>query len=990
MSEKLATQQVDWNRVAPWTRLGVLLSIAMSACAMGQSLQPKPLVVQRAWRAEDGLPTHNIRALAESKDHILWIGESHGLYRFDGITFTKVPLMLGAHDVASDIPIACLLPMEDGRLLVGTEGEGLLIVSEGKVTRALVLDGGQRPQVIRTLLQDHSGKIWVGADQGLFRLGGDGVAPFKLQTHQELFFVRAIAEDHKGTLLVGGSRLLRIVGGEPEEIPLPKTREQEIVTGIAVDRNGDTWIGTFSGLFRLSGRSLTATSIRVPVVSLLTDRKQQTFAVVESGKISTLGLKRNWSDQTPFYEIKDAVVLTDDLQGVLWIGTDHSLIRAIQTPIRQYELPSRSRGQGISLTLSANEVLLADGRLYSGSDKGFHPVALPTTVTKVSTALRDRDGSLWVGTHGSGLYHLSGRGVQHFTINKGMPNDFIKMLLQARDGSIWIATDGGVGKIDRSGIHSYQVPGGLAYFSVTALFEDKKSDVWIGTSRGLSHLHQGQFVQDDATHQLASEIVLSITQLASGTFIIGTDSGLFAISSSGVRRVPLSDGANAATSANLISDGRGQLWMSNVFGVACFREGDIESAAIDGSKPNPLAFLSAEEIGYRSLTTGPPPAAVLTANHKLLIGTNLDLLEIDTKSFQIDAPPRVKITALRTNNVNVAMADFRTAKLSQQAQNIEIEFAAQSVGPQDRLRYQYQMEGVEHDWSQAAMRRIAYYTTLSPGTHRFRVRVAEIGAPGFSESELVVYQSPHFYQRWLFRVLVIALAGLSVATIIWLRSRQIQLRYAAVLQERTRLAREMHDTLIQGCTSTSAFLEAYDLTVQKAGREYPTFRAEEFLERAREQLTRTITEARAAVWNLRSEDSTSKSLGEAIRENIARTRRPAVDIEFNEDDRSVSLSREQVFELSLISREALNNALKHSNTDRITIDISTTEEHLLLRIIDYGRGFDHLTIGSLDGHYGITGMKERAARLSGAVRLEGGPGDGTAVNVIIPLWRKGL
>jgi len=237
------------------------------------------------------------------------------LYRFDGMTFTKVPLMLGAHDVASDIPITCLLPMEDGRLLVGTEGEGLLIVSEGQVTRTRFLDGGQRPQVTRTLLQDHSGKIWVGADQGLFRLEGERVTPFKLQTHQGPFSVRSIAEDHKGTLLVGGSRLLRIVGGEPEEIPLPKTREQEIVTGIAVDLNGDTWIGTFSGLFRLSGTSLTATSIRVPVVSLLTDRKQQTFAAVESGKIFALGLERKWSDQTSFREIKDAVVLTDDLQG---------------------------------------------------------------------------------------------------------------------------------------------------------------------------------------------------------------------------------------------------------------------------------------------------------------------------------------------------------------------------------------------------------------------------------------------------------------------------------------------------------------------------------------------------------------------------------------------------------------------------------------------------------------------------------------------------
>lgn len=992
-----ALKQLSIVDIAPSVRRIVRLSGACLLLSLGastqllmaggspQTINATPLVVERSWRSEDGLPTHNIHALVETADHVLWIGEQHGLFKFDGSVFSRFLLSDRLNGVLSDIGVNCLLALDDGQLLVGTEGEGVLIIHERKARRIIATPGQTFPQVVRTLFRDHYGKVWIGADQGLFLLNGDHIAEIQLPS----FFVRTIMEDASGDIWVGGSKLIRISQDRISDIPLADIRNQPIVTALSLDRFGDIWVGTFDGLFLLKGQQLEATEIKAPVTVLLTENTGASFAATGFGRIYQLRSRQEWTTKSLLENVTNAAALSSDGNGNLWAGTDRSLVRLTRTRIQRYDLPTSNILRGISLTLGSGDLLMADGHLYRYSSHRFEQLELKDLGAKVSTAIRARDGSLWVGTDGAGLYHLDRSRNVHLSLKNGMPNDHIKTILQSHDGAIWAGTDGGVARIDAKGVRRFQVPNGLAYFSVTALLEDGQGDIWVGTSRGLSHLHNNGFVVGPAIQRLSSEVVLSMMNTAGGGLLVGTDSGLFYVSHSSVRHIPLSDTFTSATVANLLSDKHGMIWLTSFSGVACFKQSDLTQTAQPGTQPSPVAFLSSEEIGYRSVATGPPPASVLTMSGHLVLGTTDGILIIDAQSLHVASPPPIAIRTISVNNKPLVVDSPDAAWLNRNAQNIEIEYSASSIGAQDRLRYQYKMEGVDRDWSQPDARRIAYYTTLSPGFHKFRVRVREIGASGDTETELLIYQAPRFHQTWTFRILVIFATGFVIASIMWLRSRQIRLRYAAVLQERTRMAREMHDTLIQGCTSSSAFLEAYELASTKFGGNVKAGPAAGYLDRAREQLAATISEARAAMWNLRTQGSTLSSLAHSIEDNIDRMKRDEVDVSFVHDNQELSLSREQVFELGMIAREALNNALTHSGASRITIDMSSTEEHLLLTVSDNGRGFDHSIVKMcVSGHYGILGMKERASRLSGAMRLEGAVGIGTTVHVIIPIDRE--
>jgi signal transduction histidine kinase len=292
------------------------------------------------------------------------------------------------------------------------------------------------------------------------------------------------------------------------------------------------------------------------------------------------------------------------------------------------------------------------------------------------------------------------------------------------------------------------------------------------------------------------------------------------------------------------------------------------------------------------------------------------------------------------------------------------------------------MEGFDQGWTDAGQRRIAYYTNLPAGNYRFRVVAYEIGDPsGATEQVLSIEWRPHFYERAWFLALC-AMLGLAVA---WgwyrLHVRNLRQRFAAVLEERSRLAREMHDTLIQGCAGVSALLEA-----ASSAREVSPSISDELLDRARNEVRATVDEARLAVWNLR------QSFGEGLAPAIAQLARrlsleTGIQIRFESSGAPLDLGAESERSLLMIVREALQNALRHAAPDHVSVSLSSSRHGLQVEIEDDGSGFDASILNSPNGqHYGLIGMRERAERLGGRLVLTSAPGKGTQVRLSVPSW----
>jgi signal transduction histidine kinase len=336
--------------------------------------------------------------------------------------------------------------------------------------------------------------------------------------------------------------------------------------------------------------------------------------------------------------------------------------------------------------------------------------------------------------------------------------------------------------------------------------------------------------------------------------------------------------------------------------------------------------------------------------------------------------------------IEQVLADDRAVPFSQSLMldpgrgKLEIHYTAIRLRSPDRIRFKFRMEGFDQDWTDAGQRRVAYYTNLPAGKYRFRVVAYEIDDPRrATERVLSIEWRPHFYKTAWFP----ALCGLAALVAVWgwyrLHVRNLRQRFAAVLEERNRLAREMHDTLIQGCVGVSALLEA-----ASSARGVSPSISDELLDRARNEVRATVDEARLAVWNLR------QNAGEGLAPAISQlTRRLSLEtgipIRFESNGSAPNLGAENERSLLMIVREALQNALRHAAPGHVSVALSSDRRGLRLEIEDDGRGFDPSVINWSNGrHYGLVGMRERAEKLGGGLSLTSSPGKGTQVRLSVP------
>ena len=973
------------KRVLQYVVLWVtILVVALPAFGM-ESPDLRTGYTRRLWRAQDGLPDQTVQAVAQTSDGYLWIGTKGGLLRFDGAHFviydhTNTPGL-------SESSINCLSVSRDGSLWIGTEGGGL-VRYQASVFHAYPTEDGASDSFVRAILEDRRGNIWVGGDQGLFQVEGARLRRLDGVGQVPSVFVRSIVEDAEGGVWVGGTTLLDFHGQAPREFELPGGPSLNLVTAMLPAKDGTMWVGTLSGLHTLSksGVLQRAEGVEGTVQTLreLSDGALWVgtlghgIYIVARGSISALASPK-------FLPSNTVLAIFEDGEHNLWLGTQEGLLRLSRSTVSITAFPEDSDSQFETIYQDH------DGSVWAASTHLFHIrkgrveravfPALPNV--RVRTLLRGRRGDLWIGTDGAGLYHLAGHQTVRYTSPR-IANDFIRVLLQGRDGSLWVGTDGGLSHLTDTGTSNYNTPNGLVYFSVTALLEDHTGDLWIGTSRGLSRLHAGLFVDDAVVASLKHEKIWSIHEDPEGGLWFATSNGLYSLRAGILARLTTAQGLAGNVIYQILEDSSSHLWLSGPNEVSRVDRHAIErSLANSGTLPLSLTLYPvSQEFESVELYGGMQPAGFLSSQQSIWFPSNKGPVHIQIPRDPPASRPVFPVTIDRVVAGGSELPVKPRVVIAPGDGRLEISFAAILLRSQEALRYKYKLEGFDRDWNETFTRRTAYYTNLPPGKYRFRVAAYEISNPAaISETVIEIVQRPHFYRTAWFLLACLGVLLLAVLGMYRLRLRQISMRFKAVMDERNRMAREMHDTVIQDCIGLSTLLEAVS-----SGDFADKSLTHQLVDQAREQVRTTIDEARSAVWNLRHDHADVIDVGALLRELTEQMHTKfgqPVGCTITGDP--FPLPHRVTHELFMIVREALWNAHTHARPAQVEVLVNFTEASLLIEVLDNGLGFDSVAVSNAaELHYGLEGMRERAQKTGGELLIASTAGEGTTIRILLP------
>jgi ligand-binding sensor domain-containing protein/signal transduction histidine kinase len=1003
-------------------------SLLFGGAPAGLAVEPStPLAgyARQAWVMENGLPQNTVQALLQTRQGYVWVGTEAGLARFDGIGFQVFD-----HNSTPSLPssdIRCLLQTRDGALWVGTS-EGLARWKDGVVT-AFTTRNGLPGNVIRALVQTGDGVLWVWTDLGLARLSGerfvagddglpgaaitavlpDGHGGMRVETAQWTAVYKnghwSSVAAFAGLLRDGISYLAALPGGESvigsksavevirgsggvarAKDPVVRLRAGEELPGnriqaLLADREGSLWIGTNEGLARWVGGKLQRLPITDPlatasVLSLMEDREGDVWVGTETDGLHILRDQRFQTfDAREGLSSEAITTVVEDSAGTLWVGTQEDGLNAL-----------RHDGSWI-----APEGVIGAGGAPGGGAVRTYTVNDGLVSDVILSLAAAPNGDLWVGTP-DGLNRIHRGGIDTFTSADGLPDDFIRSLLVDSDGSLWIGTRRGLvhwtdpamglgGPRSHEQMRIYTQANGLGSDLVGAMTRDSNGDLWVATLAGLSRLHDGTISNYTTANGLSSDVVTALLPRADGALLIGTqDHGLDLWNGRKFSAV-VNNGLTQTTIHAILDDGRGHLWFATGDGIArCDCNGTGGTGPLPGCS-HWMEFGTADGLRSREMATNSHPSAWRSRDGHLWFATPKGLVEVDPAHFPVnELPPPVVLERFAVDDVNQPLRGASPwLKIPAGHVHFEFDYAGLSFIAPQKARYRYILEGFDHGWTEAGARRTAYYTNIPPGRYTFRVQAANNdGLWNTTGAALSFELRPLFYQTvWFYALLLAAMAG-GVVLLLRLRLRRAEHEFGAVLGERSRIAREIHDTLAQGYVGISAQLEvlAELLRLRKVDG------AAKQLDLTRSYVREGLADARQSIWALRTQDSGETTLPVRLRRIVEAAEGSGLESRFSVFGAYRPLPAETERELLRVAQEAVHNVKKHAGASQLSVQLEYGPATIALEVRDNGRGgaVDQKP-ESLRGHFGLTGMRERAAAMGGTLEVSGGPGEGTTVRL---------
>jgi len=977
--------------------------VAFSAfllCRCALALNPSLDISQyahTAWNIRDGAFRGIIFAIAQTPDGYLWLGTEFGLIRFDGVRFTPWQPPTG-QQLPSSV-VRSLAVSRDGRLWIGTD-RGLASWKNGELSN--------HPEVaglwVGPMLVDREGTVWAGAMDGtnrgrlcsirsdrlrcdpegnnlglgvislyedtrssLWAAGVDGLwqwrpAPPKFHRMQDS--VTGLMESGDGALLIATSRgISQLVGGKLEPYQLPGVRRPFALRGLFRDRNGGLWIGTHDrGLLHLHGGKMDAFSRSDGlsgnlIMAFFEDREGNIWVATHDGldrfrdfAVTTITLKQGLSADTVW-----SVLAARD--GAVWLGTSNGLDQWKDRQVSYYGKPNGSPNNSVGSIFEGQ-----DGRIWASTYHGI--VCLENgRLLSVSTELAghiawslagDGTGSLWISQNDS-LICLRGTSVlQRIPWAKLGHKDWALSLTpdSARIG-LWLGfKDGGVvhfqdGNVDAS----YTGAEGLGAGFVEALRMDRNGAIWAATQGGLSRIIDGR-----------------VSTLSS------------------------KNGLPCDTVHWSIEDDDHSLWLYTACGLMRVARGELDAWVADQRSKIQVTVLGEQDgVRSRAVTNWYSPLAAKAPDGRIWFVSLDGVSIIDPRHLPANnIPPPVHIERILIDDKESPLKPGM--RLQANIRNLRIDYTALSLVAPERVRFKYMLEGQERDWHEAVSDRSVQYTNLRPKYYRFRVIACNNSGVWNETGDTLEFSiAPAWNQTSWFYASCVA----TFLALLWglyrLRLYQIAREFNAQLDgrvdERLRVARELHDTMLQ--TFQAALIQmqaAYNIFVRRPEK------TGESLEKAINTAAGAIAEGRSAIQDLRLHAAGGGDLVQLITtagQELARSEEasgnpPVLGVTVEGARRDVApLIQDEVYR---IARELLRNAFHHAQAGRIEVEIRYDSRQFRLHVRDDGKGIDSevLKAGGRAGHYGLPGMRERANRFGGKLDFWSEAGAGTEAVLTVP------
>jgi len=947
------------------------------------------------WITENGLPQNSVHQIFQGSDGYIWLATEGGAARFNGIDFRVFTQENNSAFTSDDICCFAEDSAEDskdtrGNLWIGTAG-GLIQYRDGAFHRYAAGDGSAP---VEALAAASNGSLYVLTANGVSLFDGKTFTPLPLPSSVS---PTAIAATSDGSLwIASATQIFQYTNGALRQVHLPIAASQDPVESIGALPGNAPWLLTRTSITLLeanhtrtfeTGRDLPGVRLQ----SFLEDSRGAFWIGTSSGLyiVDKSGARPHIE---PSLGTNSILSLFEDSEGDLWVGTETAGLHIL----RQQSFHTLHALSDHVITAIAQST---DGAIWAGTNgDGLERWQAGETrqfsagnglLSDVILALAPgRDGSMWVGT-ADGLDRIAGTKVESYTSADGLPDDFIRSLLLDGDGSLWIGTRRGLAHWKNNVFTTYTQADGLGSDLIGALVETRSQDgtpsLWIGTLDGLSCLRDGRITTYTTKDGLSGNIVTSLLADAHGTLWIGTKgSGLSRSAANGFVSMNRRDLPRAIDS--ILEDVHGNLWLSSTHGITrVSRDALIACGTSPECNPHPESYGRSDGMPTEEASAIGHPAAWKDTTGLLWFATRKGVAITDPNHLAANhRPPPVAIERFTVDDTEVAPSS-KEIDIPAGHSRFAIQYAGLSFFAPSKVRYRYILEGFDKQWTEAGTRRSAYYTNLPPRHYRFRVQAASsTGEWNEAGAALAFYVRPAFYRRAWFILLVLALIAAIVVLLYRLRVRRLRSQFDAVLAERNRMAREIHDTLAQSFVGVSVQLE---LTAQLL--------AQSQLEAAHRQIDRTrayvregIAEARRSIWDLRA-ITAGDSLPARLTRLVEQIGDGDLHIDLNIGGTYRPLAPAVEDEVLRIAQEALANITHHAHATRATVDLRYHSKRLALTIMDNGRGFDPSEALAAKGHFGLQGMRERAAQIGAHLAVQSSPGQGATITLDAPI-EKGM
>jgi ligand-binding sensor domain-containing protein len=985
-----------------WRSVLLLAALSFSSISC-LAVNPTTRITQyshTAWRVQDGFFKGSPLTLVQTKDGYLWLGTSSELLRFDGVHFARWEPENGEESPSGSIGALTAAP--DGGLWIRSDS-GLSRWKDRRLIHIPIKggDGG-------VLFEDREGSVWSSAfdspSASLCRVielttrctpipGGVG-------------FPYSLIGDQRGDLWMGGSTgLLRWSNGVQTlyQTPALKANTSLGITALANAVDGSIWVGAAK-----RGRGLG--------LQRMIQGRWHSF--------KTRGLDG---------EALQVMALHVDQSGALWIGTaDQGIYRIYKNEVDHFDA-----SEGLSSDTVLRFLEDREGNLWVATDSGVDRFTDRAVVAftkreglcrpEVASLLPSRNGSLWIGSDGA-LNNLRDWRVSCVYIGRSLPGNQVTSLLEDHQGRLWVGLDSSLWVEANGRFRKIAKPDGSEIGFVTGLDEDADHNIWVASKRSssrvlmrirnfsvqeeydgapmvrrvaadptggvwlglvngdLSHLREGVLASYPFVHG-ESAGVFQLLAAADGSVLAATDYGL--IGRQGGRNLLMDkrNGLPCNEVNGIVFDNSENLWMF----MNCAL-GRVSNADLQGWKRNPDAKVPLQTFDeLDGVRTGLEAflEAVRSSDGRLWFSNGFALQVVDPNHLHRNAiPPPIHIEQIIADHKSFSIAG--QIFLPPLTRDLEISYSGLSLTAPQKVHFRYRLDGRDQSWQDAGTRRQAFYTDLRPGRYHFRVIGSNNDDLWNEEGATLDFViRPAWYQTRTFLILF-ALTGLLAAWLLFgLRMRQIAFalnsRFEERLAERTRIARDLHDTFLQTIQGSKMFA---DTALKQSG---DSRRMQAALERLSIWLARATEEGRAALNSLRTSTTETNDLAEAFRRAIEECRlSSSIQASFSlvGDTREMHpIVRDEVYR---IGYEAIRNACEHSQAKRLQLTLIYAND-LNVRIADDGVGMD-VTIAEhgKEGHFGLQGMRERAARIAGKLTFTSSP-SGTEVNLVVPgkaIYRK--